>query len=231
MSNQKRFLLLLLVVICVFAVSWLLYLYIANGGADGLVSLFSDRERLRGFVQKTGGLGPLIFIFMQVMQVIIAAIPGEATGFVGGFIFGMWKGFFYSSIGLVLGSMVAFWLGRSFRDIIKERLGRSRWYNKLENYVEHGGIFVVFILFLLPGFPKDILCYVVGLSRLPWQVFAVMAGIGRMPGTLLLSMQGNYMYDKNYTGLIALLLFSAVTFLVTMLFKQQIYRWIEQHKS
>ncbi len=231
MSSTRRFSIFFAILTGIFLLIWAVYHYVANGGTDGLLALLSDREMLRNFVQKTGRLGPLIFIVIQAMQVIIAAIPGEATGFVGGFIFGLWKGFFYSSIGLVIGSLAAFWLARYFKEIIRERLSSTTWYNKLENHVEHGGLFIIFILFLLPGFPKDILCYVIGLSRLPWQVFAVMTGVGRMPGTFLLSMQGSYMYNKNYTGLIILLFFTALIFFVTMRYKERIYQWIDQHKT
>jgi hypothetical protein len=70
-----------------------------------LVRLYQDKRLLKQTLNEWGILAPVFFILLQALQVIISPIPGEATGFLGGYLFGAWGGFIYSTIGLTLGSV------------------------------------------------------------------------------------------------------------------------------
>jgi len=74
--------------------------------------LFSDREKSKAFISSFGMGAPVIFILFQILQVLFAPVPGEASGFIGGYIFGTFQGFVYSSIGLSVGSWINFLIGR-----------------------------------------------------------------------------------------------------------------------
>ncbi|MEE8503954.1 MAG: VTT domain-containing protein [candidate division NC10 bacterium] len=152
-----------------------------------LIELFTDRNRLRAMVLSYGNLAPLAFVVMQVTQVVISFIPGEATGFLGGFIFGAFRGFLYSSFGLSLGSLLAFGLARWLGLRFVRRIVRPGLYRRFAFLREPRGILAVFLLFLIPGFPKDTLSFILGVTPIPlWSFFIVMS-VGRMPGTWLLS--------------------------------------------
>ncbi len=73
-----------------------------------LVRLYVDKRFLKHTLREWGVLAPVIFIGLQALQVIIAPIPGELTGILGGYLFGQWGGLLYSTIGLTLGSVGAF---------------------------------------------------------------------------------------------------------------------------
>src|SRR5712692_10305544 len=77
-----------------------------------VVRMYEDKELMHAMLARWGVLAPVVFIAIQALQVIIAPIPGEVTGLLGGFVFGPWLGFFYSTIGLTIGSLGAFWVGR-----------------------------------------------------------------------------------------------------------------------
>jgi uncharacterized membrane protein YdjX (TVP38/TMEM64 family) len=77
-----------------------------------LARLYVDKRFLKHTLREWGILAPLIFIGLQALQVIVAPIPGEVTGILAGYLFGEWLGFFYSTIGLTLGSVAAFGVGR-----------------------------------------------------------------------------------------------------------------------
>jgi len=196
---------------------------------DRLYSLFEKREQAREFVLALGHWGPLAFIGIQILQIIFSPVPGEATGLLGGFLFGKWAGFIYSTIGLTAGSVAAFLISRQFRRFVLPWLRRSPAYGKFEDLLEHQGLFICFFLFLMPGFPKDFLCYFLGLSRMPLLAFAVIAGIGRIPGTLMLSFQGAEIYDGNVAGLVALVLITMVVAGPAWYWRDAIYEWVEQH--
>jgi uncharacterized membrane protein YdjX (TVP38/TMEM64 family) len=197
-------------------------------GFHYLEDLLEKREHLRSFVLSLGPYGPLGFILLQVLQVVLSPIPGEATGFLGGFLFGKWLGLFYSTIGLSLGSFLAFFISRQFRRLVQPWLQKSELYWKFEGLLERQGIFVCFFLYVFPGFPKDFLCYLLGLTRMPWQIFLFISSVGRIPGTIMLSWQGAEIYEGNFTGFLVLLLFSAAVAGPAWYYRDQLYNWVEK---
>ena len=155
-----------------------------------LLRLYQDKHFLRATVKGWGWLGPIVFILIQALQVIISPVPGEATGLAGGFVFGVGLGFFYSTIGLTVGTLASFGIGRWLGAAFVQRFVADHYREKMGFIVEAEGAILCFILFLVPGFPKDIISYLFGLSPMPFWVFAVVSTLGRAPGTWILSAQG-----------------------------------------
>ena len=195
-------------------------------------TLLLDRDRIKAFIAAFGIGAPFIFILIQISQVLLAPIPGEATGFIGGYLFGVIQGFIYSSIGLTVGSWLNFFIGRFLGERYVKKIVPLDKLKRFDNALRHRGILVVFILFLIPGFPKDYLCLFLGFgSTLPIRVFVVLSAIGRIPGTLMLSLQGAFLFNRSY-GLLALLagISLSIVFLVYR-FRHPIYQWIERLNS
>jgi len=156
-----------------------------------LYSFFSDRTKIIRFLDSFGPLSVVVFIGLQILQVLIAPIPGEVTGFIGGYVYGIFLGTLYSTIGLTIGSWLAFGLSKIFGLPFVEKFVSRKVIKKYDHLMSHQGPFVAFLLFLIPGFPKDALCYVLGLSHLKTRTFLIISTIGRLLGTLLLSIQGD----------------------------------------
>src|SRR5437899_4889134 len=74
-----------------------------------VVRMYEDKQLMHAMLDRWGVLAPVVFIAIQALQVIIAPIPGEVTGLLGGFVFGQWLGFFYSTVGLTIGSLGGLW--------------------------------------------------------------------------------------------------------------------------
>jgi uncharacterized membrane protein YdjX (TVP38/TMEM64 family) len=174
---------------------------------------------------------PLVFMGIQVLQVIVAPIPGEATGVIGGYLFGTLNVFIYSSLALTVGSWVNFAIGRLLGRRYVRKMIPETYLDRMDFLLRHQGILVVFILFVIPGFPKDYLCLFLGVSALPIRAFLLLAAIGRMPGTLMLSLQGASLFDGNYTALAAL--FGACLLIVYLAYRyrESLYRWIEKQND
>ncbi len=190
-------------------------------GLDRLVQL-SNTEKIRYFVASFGPLAPLAFIGLQITQVLISPLPGEATGFIGGYLFGAVPGFIYSTIGLTLGSWLAFTISRMFAPLVQRRFAATKLYKKFNLVVEHRGMMIAFIFFLLPGFPKDYLCYLLGLSLMPTGVFLAICTFGRMPGTLMLTLQGSKVFNQEYGGFWILLGISLAIAIPSYIFRERI---------
>jgi uncharacterized membrane protein YdjX (TVP38/TMEM64 family) len=194
----------------------------------GWAGLIADREWVRAAVESCGWAAPLAFIGIQITQVIAAPVPGEATGFIGGYLFGTMQGFLYSSIGLAIGSLVNFGIGRFLGERFVRRLIPEEKFKRIDRLINRQGVIAVFLMFIIPGFPKDYLSLALGLSTLPLKVFAILACIGRMPGTLVLSLQGASLYNQNYFLLAVVAVACLVLALLAYRFREPLYRWVEK---
>ena len=190
--------------------------------------LFSDREKIRVLISSFGTSAPPVFMLIQVLQVIFAPVPGEATGFIGGYLFGTLPGFIYSSIGLSVGSWLNFVIGRFLGERYVRKRIPAQQFQKIDGLIKRQGVIVLFILFLFPGFPKDYLCLALGLSTLPMKIFIMLAGIGRMPGTFALSLQGAFLYEQNYVLLGVMIAACLILALLCYGYRERIYLWIEK---
>jgi uncharacterized membrane protein YdjX (TVP38/TMEM64 family) len=133
----------------------------------------------------------------------------------------------YSTIGLTFGSWINFSLGRLLGRRYGKRIIPSHYIERFDAIVKHQGVVIAFILFILPGFPKDYLSIFLGFSSLSAKVFLLIAGIGRIPGTFMLSLQGAQVYQQNYGTFVILFLISISFTLPVIYYRKQIYQWIE----
>ncbi|MEK6194514.1 MAG: VTT domain-containing protein, partial [Deltaproteobacteria bacterium] len=136
-------------------------------GIEQFWAVLSDREEIARFVEAFGEGAPIVFMLFQVLQVIFAPVPGEATGFIGGYLFGVARGFVYSSIALTIGSWINIYIGRFLGKSYIRKLVPERHLVRFDRLVSQKGVMLLFILFIFPGFPKDYLCLFLGLSALP----------------------------------------------------------------
>lgn len=196
------------------------------------IAPLADREWVRDQVQSASWAGPLVLIGLQIVQVVAAPIPGEATGgFIGGYLFGAWPGFFFSTIGLTLGSLANFGIGRLLGRRYVRRMIPEKSFERLDRMINRQGVLVVFFMLLIPGFPKDYLCLLLGISTLPPKLFVLLAAIGRIPGTLLLSVKGAALYDQDYLLLAILTGATLAGLALAVLFRERFYRWFERFRA
>ena len=192
---------------------------------------FSNRERVNKFVTSFGSYAPLVFIGLQILQVLVAPIPGEFTGFVGGYLFGIVPGLIYSTVGLSLGSLFAFFIARGLGMPFFRRFMGEEFMGKFEYIVERHGAFLTFILFLLPGTPKDSLCYLLGLSPMHVVTFLVISGVGRFPGTVLLTMQGNSVRSEHYRTFFVVLGLLLLLIVLAFIYRDRIEKLLKHKRA
>tara|TARA_B100001971_G_C18205446_1_gene547286 strand:+ start:130 stop:837 length:708 start_codon:yes stop_codon:yes gene_type:complete len=225
-SNRYKFFLIFILLIAFF----LGYFYRVPlwGKITHYYLLFTNKDQIKTFITSFGSGAPIVFILIQILQVLFAPIPGEATGFIGGYLFGASKGFLYSSLGLTVGSWIIFVIGRLLGKRYVRKLIPIKQLDRFDLLVKRQGVVVLFLFFLIPGFPKDYLCFFLGLSDLPIRVFIIITAIGRMPGTYMLSLQGAFLYEQMY-GLFALILgLCVLVAFFAYRYREPLYRWIER---
>ncbi|MFC7165980.1 TVP38/TMEM64 family protein [Halospeciosus flavus] len=145
----------------------------------------ADPVWLRTRIAAYGPFAPVVFVFLQAVQIVFAPIPGQLLAFVGGYLFGAVHGTLYSLLGAAIGSTVAFLLARRYGRPYVERAITAETLATFDDVVSHDGRFALFLAFLVPGLPDDAICFVAGLTRIPlWQLVAISI-VGRVPGYLL----------------------------------------------
>jgi uncharacterized membrane protein YdjX (TVP38/TMEM64 family) len=92
--------------------------------------------------------------------------------------------------------------------------------------MEHQGALIAFFLFVVPGFPKDYLCFILGLSTMSWKLFFLLSSVGRLPGTLMLTLQGAQVYQGNYLVTALLLGFCLLLGLGLFFYREPLYQWL-----
>jgi uncharacterized membrane protein YdjX (TVP38/TMEM64 family) len=196
---------------------------------SGTFHFFMDRNKLTSFLDSLGPLSFIGFIVLQALQVVAAPIPGEVTGFLGGYVYGAIPGVVFSTIGLTLGSWCAFILSKIFGRPFVERFVKKETITRYDYLLKHRkAAFLVFLLFLIPGFPKDYLCYILGLGPMNTKEFLVISTAGRFSGTVLLTMGGIYIRNHQYYRFFILLGIAIVILLISMAYRDKIERLFQR---
>ncbi len=194
---------------------------------EKLGKFYTRRRKLARFLRSLGPYSAAVFILLQALQVVIAPIPGELTGIVGGYVYGINFGFLFSTIGLTLGSWVCFELASLFGRPLVEKFVAEKVLEKFHFLGSNAGATICFLLFIIPGFPKDYLCYILGLSPMNLSTFLIVSTLGRMPGTYLLTMQGASIRSEEYLTAIITVAISAGIVFIAYLYRAHLYHWIK----
>lgn len=149
--------------------------------------IFTDPEVLEDFVSKAGFWGPLVFVLIQIVQVILPVIPGGITFTAGVIMFGAVKGFIVNFIGCTAGSVINFLLARKYGKRLVKAMVSQKTYDKYVGWLDKGRKFekFFFIAIFLPVAPDDFLCMLAGLTDMSFKRFITLFVIGK-PFSLIL---------------------------------------------
>ena len=189
--------------------------------------VLTDKDKVSGLLQRMGIWGPPIFILAQAVEVLLPywPLPLEIAG---GFLFGLPLGLFYSTIGLSLGSTMAFTLGRWLE---RHWLSRAVTPQKLKRFrmlMKRQGTLTAFIIFPIPWVPKDIFCYLMGLTRMSLHYYLAAVTIARFPSTIILTLQGSQAQKGNYYLSVVLMFFSLGMAILLYKNRETLYQWTGQ---
>ena len=171
---------------------------------DQIWAIFMDPQRLTEAVRAAGPWAPLVFIGLYIAQAIVAPIPGQALNFAAGYLFGLIPGILYSWLGLILGTIAALLLARYAGRPLVRRLVNPEALEKMDRLAASRGLGFFFLVFLLPGLPDDIACFVAGLTPLPILALVAASAIGRLPSVVASVWLGVYAQRLPWQGWLVL---------------------------
>lgn len=180
-------------------------------------------ENVRLFVEKNKFLSFFVFILLQIFQVVIFIIPGDVINATGGFVFNIFVGFLLSFIGVVLGSIIAFYISRTLGYNFINKFVKKEKLDKIVSFFESNTGFVsLFIFCNLPFVPKDVLMYGAGLTPLKARKTLFIYCISRIPGIIIWNSMGANIYSRSILGIIITLCVLLLFLMLIVLIKKKI---------
>ena len=205
-QRQKRVLAIIFLILCTAATVFL----VLELGVP-MVRFAREPEAFRAWVAERGVLGKLAYIFMMFLSVLVAVIPGEPFELVAGYAFGAVGGTLLCLFASALGSVAVFYLVRKFgRAIVslffsEEQLARVRFLHRTPRRD-----LILSLLFIIPGTPKDLLCYFAAMTDIRPSLFFLLCSLGRLPAIVTSTVGGNALGTGEHVN-------AALVFAITML--------------
>ena len=192
-------------------------------------SVFSTPESVKLWVNQWGIAAPLIFMGLQIIQVVIFIIPGEVPQIAAGYLFGPWWGTLYSIIGIAAGSAINFLLARILGVPFVQQFFKKEQIERVDRITSSSNAQIgFFLLFLIPGIPKDIFCYAAGLSKMKFLPFLIISLLGRFPGIFGSAYIGGAAADQRWPLVIALSAAAVLLFLAGWALREKLQGFVSR---
>lgn len=209
---------LLLLLVILIAVPIYIYFY-----HHELIDQFSSLEQVEAFFKEYKTQSIFIYVLMQAMQIIICIIPGQWLQFAAGYMYGFWLGFLFSIIGALIGTVVTYYLAKLLgHDAMHLIFGEEKIQKMLITLNSKKAIVLVFLVYLIPGVPKDLCSYVAGLSEMKLKPFIIVSLIGRSPAMMGSLLIGKLVGLGGYTGAIIIGAIAVVLCILGVVFRKKI---------
>jgi len=191
---KKAYAALSLVIFVLFIAAGTFFIWVYLSQYDGNYELF------REFIFSYGIYAHLVFTSLQILQIFFALIPGEFIEFAAGYIFGEWIGFFLCMAGIALASSFIFFLVRKFGLKLFEQISGKKGLQEFKFLDNEKKLnLLVFFIFLIPGTPKDLLTYFVGLTKMKYPLFIAITLFARIPSVITSTIAGASAGQGRYT--------------------------------
>jgi uncharacterized membrane protein YdjX (TVP38/TMEM64 family) len=227
MANRREYLIFLAasLLVCLGILSLLGYIYLWPL-LKPYYAIIADKEKISAIFRAAGDWAPIVYILLEVAQVLTMfwPVPLEIAG---GFLFGLPLGIVYSMIGLTLGAVVAFLLGRWLERTYLSRVIDPEKLLRFQKLMKREGTLAAFIIYLVPGVPKDFVSYALGFTTLSLKFFVVAVAVFRLPSTFLLTLQGAEAAQGHYWLSAGLIGGNYILAVLIYRYRGYLYQWIK----
>lgn len=166
-----------------------------------IFSRFGNSEWVQAKLESLGAAAPILFVLLTIIQTIIAPIPGQVVGGIGGLLFGWW-GILWSLIGGTIGYLINILLARKFGRPLLEKIFKKEAIDKFDFALGDNAAIILFLIFLLPGLPDDMVGYMAGLTNIPLGKLMTLVTLGRLPSVIVMNYVGMGVSESNLTPVI-----------------------------
>ena len=193
-----------------------------------IIEQFSTLDQVEAFFKEYKTQSIFIYIALQIIQIIICVIPGQALQFAAGYMYGFWMGYLWSFVGAFLGTVITYYLAKILgHDAMHMIFGEKKIHDLLTKFNSKKAMILIFLFYLIPGLPKDLCSYVAGLSEMKLKAFLIISLIGRTPAMMGSLLIGKLVNIGGYTLAIVIGVLAVVLFLLGVIFRKRLLSWID----
>lgn len=175
------------------------------------MAILFNMQSFRKYLQGYGIFGFVIMCLIMALQVVFVFLPGEIVEIVSGYIYGTWGGMLVCAIGTIVGTCIVFMLVR----FIKNKMFIQKDETKVKFFVNHKNLeFVIFLVFFIPGTPKDALTYIAPYTKISLWKFLLLTSIARIPSVVTSTIGGNALGIEDYTLSIMVFIIAGIISLI-----------------
>lgn len=177
--------------------------------------LFKDPVKLKKIIMSYGKYSIFAFFILQITQVVAFFIPGEIVQIAGGYIYGTLWGSILSLLGITTGSIIVYVISNFYGKPLINKIISDKDLKFFQRVLNLGRVnFIVFLLYLIPGIPKDVLAYICGVSSITFKNFIFYSTLGRMPGIFISAYFGAKINSGNHITLVFIGILAVVIFII-----------------
>lgn len=191
-----------------------------------------DPLLFKEYINDKGIKGVFIFLALQILQIVVSIIPGEFVEVAAGITYGWFFGFVLCEIGIFIGSSFIYFFSKKIgKPAVKNFVGDKHFdkLSKLDNYKNRDRI--IFLIYLVPGLPKDLLSYVACFFSINYSKFMIISMVARIPSILTSTIAGSYLINGDYLEAVLIFVFTGLFALVCFLLSDKIMNKISKHKE
>lgn len=182
-------------------------------------------ERVIADVRDAGPVGFLILLGLQFLQVVVAFIPGEVVQIAAGLLYGPWIGALIILLGCVISTAFIFLVVRKLGAPFVQSMVSTQHLDKFRAFEGTGKLnTIIFVLFLIPGLPKDVFAYLVPLTDINMRSFLVLSNVARIPGIVVSTYAADGLVDGRFIESIVIFVVAAVIAVLGIVFKERIMK-------
>lgn len=203
-----------------------LYIYFYH---PELIENMSSLENVNAFFRQYRTQSIFVYIGAQIMQIVICVIPGQWLQLAAGYMYGFWLGFLFSLIGAAIGSIITYYLAKLLgHDAMHLIFGEEKINSFIHKLNSKKAIIVVFLIFLIPGVPKDLCNYAAGISEMKLKPFLVVSLVGRSPGMMGSLLIGRQIEAGQYTGAIIIAVIAILLCILGIIMRKRLTLWLDK---
>lgn len=189
-------------------------------------------DRIITDVRDAGPVGFLFLLGLQFLQIVVAFIPGEVVQIAAGLLYGPWVGAIVILLGCVISSAFIFALVHKLGAPFVQSMVPTQYLDKFRKFELTGKLnIVVFILFLIPGLPKDVFTYLVPLTDMRMRTFLLLSNVGRIPGIVVSTYAADGLADGRFMESAIIFAVAAVIAVLGIVFRERIMKALEHRTN
>ncbi len=203
-----------------------IYVYFAY---PELIDRFKSLDEINKLLKQYKTASIFLFIGLQIFQIIVSILPGQALQFAAGYAYHFWLGFLFSILGVALGTVITFYLARLLgKNALQVIFGEEKFSRFVHTLNTKRSFVVLFVIFLIPGIPKDLFTYAAGVSEIRIVPFLLLSLIGRAPAMIGSILMGSMFYNESYVGLVIMGAIAVILFIAGLTQRHKLVKWVDR---